>query len=449
MSRNATRISLVQMVHGQGAKVIRHSGITQRLMSLNDQPSLLGLQPTFGFGDRLGLATPGHIASLKHGRLLPILAQQSVREMTRTQRTPDEVMAAARRGIEETGFRGVWGADADHLKTREDVFNLAAAGFTFFTIDPSAYVENAADGLTGDDLLNAAERVVASGAFESLKQVESLYAGKGFDIGVGSPLFLDREAVLRAVVKYGRAVDYAGKMGAWIEEARAGKGADIEVSVDETDSPTTPGEHLFIAAELRRRRVRAVSVAPRFCGEFEKGIDYKGDIAVFEAELKVHAAIARTFGPYKISVHSGSDKFRIYPVVAAVCGDLLHVKTAGTSYLEALRVVARVDAGLFSEVVAYSRGRFDADKATYHISATLDGVSAGAGLSAVDLERIYLDEDGGRQILHVTFGSVLTQGRDRVGRTFKEGILGVLQGHPALHSEILEGHLGKHLRLLS
>jgi hypothetical protein len=99
--------------------------------------------------------------------------------------------------------------------------------------------------------------------------------------------------------------------------------------------------------------------------------------------------------------------------------------------------------------VAYSRGRFDTDKATYHISATLAGVAAGAGLSSADLERVYLDEDGGRQILHVTFGSVLTQGVDSRGRTFKEGILEVLQKHPSLHSEILEGHLGKHLRLLS
>lgn len=432
---------------GRGAH--KAAQIYQSTMTTNDQPSLLGLQPTFGFGDRLGLATPGHIASLKHGRLLPILAQQSVREMTRTQRTPEEVMAAARKGIAEVGYQGVWGADADHLKTREDVFNLAEAGFTFFTIDPSAYVDNGADVLVGESLMKAAQQVVSSGAFESLSEVESLYSGKSFDLGFGAPLRLEGESLLRAVVKYGKAVDYAGKMGAWIGEARAGRGADIEVSVDETDSPTTPAEHLFIAAELRRRGVKAVSVAPRFCGEFEKGIDYKGDLVRFEEELKIHAAIARVFGPYKISVHSGSDKFRIYPIVAAVCGDLLHVKTAGTSYLEALRVVARVDAALFAEIVAYSRGRFDTDKATYHISATLDAVESGAGLNARDLERIYLDEDGGRQILHVTFGSVLTLGKDSRGKNFKEGIMSVLEGNPGLHSEILEGHLGKHLRLLS
>jgi hypothetical protein len=69
-----------------------------------------------------------------------------------------------------------------------------------------------------------------------------------------------------------------------------------------------------------------VSVAPRFVGGFEKGIDYKGDLAAFENDLRGHAAIARAFGPYKISIHSGSDKFSIYPIIGRLCGDLLHVK---------------------------------------------------------------------------------------------------------------------------
>lgn len=413
------------------------------------QPSLLGLQPSFGFGDRLGLATPGHLAAARQGRLLPIFAQQSVREMTRTQRTPQEVLTAAKNGLTACGYTGVWGADADHLKTREDVEALASAGFTFFTIDPSAYVQNQADHLQGDDLLEAAQKAAVP-AFESLAQVEEWYARKAFDLGVGAPLvFDDRSALLRAVVKYGPAIAYAAQMAEWITAARQNAGADIEVSVDETDSPTTPLEHLFIGLELKRRGVRATSVAPRFIGEFEKGIDYKGDLARFEKELRVHAAIARFCGPYKISVHSGSDKFRIYPIVGRICGDLLHVKTAGTSYLEALRVLARTEAPLFREIVEYSRSRFDTDKATYHISATLTDAPAPGSLSPAEAETVYLDGDAGRQILHVTFGSVLTVGRTAAGRSFKEGILETLQRHADLHSEVLEKHLGKHIRLLS
>ena len=417
---------------------------------MHQEPSLLGLQPTFGFGDRLGLATPGHIAALKHGRLLPIFAQQSVRELSRTQRTAPEVLAAARAGIAACNYDGVWGADADHLKTREDVEMLAAAGFTFFTIDPSAYVQNQADALTGNDLESAAQDAVSGGSFESVSEAESLYLGKIFEIGNGLTIAVkDRAPLLRAIVKYGPAIAYAAKMARWIADARAGKGADIEVSVDETDSPTTPLEHLFIGLELKRRGVVATSVAPRFIGEFEKGIDYKGDLARFEQELKMHAAIARYCGPYKISVHSGSDKFSIYPAVGRVCGNLLHVKTAGTSYLEALRVVARTDTPLFKEIVEYSRSRFDTDKASYHISAKLGDVQPAAALSAKDAENLYLDQVAGRQILHVTFGSVLTVGQSSSGRSFKTGILESLNNYADLHSEVLEKHLGKHLQLLS
>ena len=107
-----------------------------------------------------------------------------------------------------------------------------------------------------------------------------------------------------------------------IAEAKPPRGAEIEVSVDETETPTSPAEHLFIGLELQRRGVNAVSVAPRFCGEFEKGIDYKGDLKLFESTLRQHVAIAQCCGPYKISVHSGSDKFKVYPILGRICGDL-------------------------------------------------------------------------------------------------------------------------------
>src|SRR5512142_1517739 len=95
----------------------------------------LGLKKSFGFGDRLGLATPGHLAAARKFDFAPIFAQQSIREMERTQRTPQEVMTAARTALAERGFKGAWGADADHLKLPEHVDRTAAAGFCFFTID--------------------------------------------------------------------------------------------------------------------------------------------------------------------------------------------------------------------------------------------------------------------------------------------------------------------------
>src|SRR4029079_9929941 len=92
-------------------------------------PQRLGLKKTFGFGDRLGLATPGHLESARKFDFAPIFAQQSIREMQRTDRTPEDVIGAARSALGAAGFGGAWGADADHLKTPDDVDRTAAAGF--------------------------------------------------------------------------------------------------------------------------------------------------------------------------------------------------------------------------------------------------------------------------------------------------------------------------------
>ncbi len=106
-----------------------------------------------------------------------------------------------------------------------------------------------------------------------------------------------------------------------------------------------------------------MGLAPRFVGDFEKGIDYKGDLKAFESCLAEHVQIAKDYGPYKISVHSGSDKFSIYPIVGRVTGGQFHLKTAGTSYLEALRVVARFEPALMRDIIAFCRERYKIDKA--------------------------------------------------------------------------------------
>ena len=415
-------------------------------------PAPLGLKKSFGYGDRLGLATPGHLRANRRYDFAPIFAQQSIREMQRTSRTPEEVIGAAKAALGRAGYAGAWGADADHLKTPEDVRRTAAAGFCFFTIDPSAYVDNTADNAGQDELESASRRLVAEGVLDP--DWEGLYLEKPFDVGLpAGPLRFTRELLYRAAMKYAKAIAHSAEMGKAIANAANGKPFEIEVSVDETDSPTSPLEHLFFGVELRRRKVpNVVSLAPRFVGEMEKGIDYRGDLKEFEDRLREHVAVAKYCGPYKISVHSGSDKFAIYPVIGRVCGDLLHVKTAGTSYLEALRVVARRDPALFAEVAAYSHGRFATDRASYHISTTEQEAKAVAEAAAQDpkgRERLYLDERPGRQVLHVTFGSVLTAGKRANGQTFKDALLGVLHANAGLHDELLEAHFDKHLRLLN
>src|SRR5215208_2656429 len=105
----------------------------------------LALSPSFGFGDRLGLATPGHIASVRGTKFAPIFAQQSVRENARTGRTPQQVMDDASRAVEAAKWDLPWGGDADHLKSLDDIPPFVEAGYTFFTVDPGEHVDNAAD----------------------------------------------------------------------------------------------------------------------------------------------------------------------------------------------------------------------------------------------------------------------------------------------------------------
>src|SRR5512139_1529890 len=105
----------------------------------------LHLTSSFGFGDRLGLATPGHIAAVHETKFAPVFVQQSVRENARTGRTPQQVMDDAKRALEAAGWDAPWGADADHLKSPDDLPSFVDAGYTFYTIDSGDHVDNQAD----------------------------------------------------------------------------------------------------------------------------------------------------------------------------------------------------------------------------------------------------------------------------------------------------------------
>jgi hypothetical protein len=410
------------------------------------------MSPSFGFGDRLGLATPGHVAALRRAGqgVAPIFAQQSIREMTRTNRTPQQVMDDALRGAKEAGFDGVQGADADHLKTPQDVERTAAAGFCFFTIDPSDNVDGQADTYDATTLASKAKSLG-----DDAKWVLG-YSGKKVTLPTGTTITIDNQAATRAAVKYGKAVNQAIALAKHIASTmqKAGRDYEIELSVDETPQPTTLAEHFIIADRCLNQGMKLVSLAPRFVGDFEKGVDYKGDVKAFERSLADHAAIAKQLGPYKLSLHSGSDKLSIYPSFARATKGLWHVKTAGTSYLEALRVIAKHNMELFKRIIELARDHYDTDRATYHVSATLQGTPSTKQVSdPVKLEQIYLERwqdvapgkgftEPGRQILHTTFGTVLKHEQIR-GEFFQ-----VLRENPQTYRAVLEEHFAKHLEAL-
>lgn len=411
----------------------------------------LGLAPSFGFGDRTGLATPGHVAAMKRcgDGMTAIFPQQSIREMSRTCRTPQQVMDDAMSNAEASGWNDRIGADADHLKVNSDVDVTAEVGFTFFTIDPSDDVDQKADDY---DEATLREKYASS---KDAAPWYSDYLGKSVKLATGTVVELNEEACMRAAVKYGKAIARALKLGDYIQKVneKAGNDYEIELSVDETDQPTTLAEHYIIADQCLRGGMKLVSLAPRFIGDFEKGIDFIGDLTALEASLKDHAAVSEALGPYKISLHSGSDKVSMYGILASSTQGRFHVKTAGTSYLEALRVVARHDPASFREIIDFSRGRYETDKATYHVSATLPDAPETKDADDATLESEYLEmwkdvpvgkgfTKPGRQILHCTFGSVLTD--DKLGSIVHD----CLKTHPDTYIAVLDDHFGRHLDAL-
>jgi len=362
-------------------------------------PVPAGRGPSLGMGDRTGYATPGHVLDLGSSRLFPVFAQQSVREMTRTGRSPDDVMDDAVFGVLAAGWRRGWGADADHLKVGADIDRMAAAGFVRFTLDASPALRPGAERLA-----TPADR-------------------------------------------FGPAVPFLAKLARRVRRAMGRNPFEIEVSLDELPVETRPEDHEFVVRALAARAVRVCAVAPRFPGSFEKGVGYRGSRSAFRRALAAHVAVARRCGGYAISVHSGSDKFTVYRDVARITRGRFHVKTAGTSWLEALRVVARRDPALFREVVACARLVFPAARLSYHVSATLRDIPTPRRVSDRRLESVYLDRPFPRQILHVAFGSILGTFDDK-GFVFRDRIHRILALNESVHRAVLVRHLGRHVRLL-
>ncbi len=397
----------------------------------------LGLRQSVGCGDRLGLATPGHIRAVRHSTMAPIFAQQSMRENARTSRTPQQVMDDAMWGVLQEGWRDGFGADADHLKTTVDIDLCASAGYTFYTFDPGEHVDNRANSATPPAL----QQMTASLPWQEMEtNLDDLYhrlADKLVDLGSFN-FTIRRDELLRSAAKYGRAVAHTVRMYRHLAQAMNHRPFEVEMSVDETETVTTLAEHVYIAHELRRLGVKWVSLAPRYVGTFEKGVDYIGNLGEFERSFAQHVAVTRAFGPYKLSLHSGSDKFSIYPIAARVAGGLVHLKTAGTSYLEALRAIAAPNPALFREIVTFAVGRYAADRATYHVSAEVSKMPdihswPDEGLPAL------LDNFHGREILHVTFGSVLNH------PPFRETFFAALRSNEETYYQMLEKHLRRHL----
>ena len=413
-----------------------NANVLRALFPFTAPTRVLGKERSFGVGDRLGIATPGHIAVFEKYDAYPVLAQQSMRELTLTDRTYEDVLDCATFAVYRDGFEKGFGADGDHLKKAEDVRYALDLGFTMITLDCSDFIDNNAAALSDAEVEKA---------YVKNEELENIYLGKSFDVGEGISVAFSAEELRRIVLVYGKAIDFA--VSIYEEFFKDGKyNADFEISIDETLTPTTPLQHFFVANELTRRGVKFATMAPRFCGEFQKGIDYIGDLQQFTSEMTVHAQLARHFG-YKLSIHSGSDKFSTFPIIGEKTRGIFHVKTAGTNWLEAMRVIAMVDPKFYREVHAYALEAFDEATKYYHVTTDLTKIKPLSEVSDADLPK-YFDENDARQLIHITYGLILSRKNADGSFTYRDKLYSLWREHEAVYTDALVRHIGRHLALL-
>lgn len=395
---------------------------------------------TMGLGDRLGLASPGHIETVRNHKVKPILAQQSIRELTLTNRKMTDIIDAASFAVFQEGYKEGFGADGDHLKEESDIKMALELGMSMITLDCSDYIQKRVEGLSKEEIRSEFEALPE----ETKTKFTDRYLDKVFDVK-GLSISYDNDTLMKNALVYGKALDYMVHVfSTYIKTSD--RDIDFEISIDETETVTSPSAHFFVANELTQSGVVVTSLAPRFCGEFQKGIDYIGDVEQFEKELREHALIAEYFA-YKLSIHSGSDKFTVFPIIGKYTKGVLHVKTAGTNWLEAVRVIAKVNPGLYRRMHQYAFEHLEEALKYYHITPDLSTIKPLDSVSDADLPE-YMNNDAARQVIHVTYGILLTA-KDEAGKfLFKDEFYQTLNDQEEEYRQALVSHIGKHVELL-
>jgi hypothetical protein len=312
---------------------------------------------TLGVGDRFAHEGKAQLQAIVKAQQLGIMLapvwNKSNREHKIIKTDPQSVRDEAEAAVAALGWRGGFHVDADHIGLASvDKFISAC---DFFTLDIADFTDHPA----------AAEEV------DRFASDLAKYRGSLVIPGMSTALEISADLLQKTALKFLLAIQEAGRIFRYVSE-RKEEDSITEVSVDETDTPQTPVELFLILAMIAREGIPAQTIAPKFTGRFNKGVDYVGDLAQFEKEfdedLAVIAFAIREFGlpsTLKLSVHSGSDKFSLYPIINRLVkkhGSGLHVKTAGTTWLE--EVIGLAEAGgeglrLVKEIYVKAVPRFD------------------------------------------------------------------------------------------
>jgi len=402
---------------------------------------------TIGTGDRLGLATPGHIRAVRKFQARPVLAQQSVRENERTGRNFTHVIRDAAWAVFQENYQDGYGADGDHLKSLREAKSALDAGASMITLDLSEKIdlevlrqpEELVDRRFKEEIDEGDAKVI----FHLFLDKEFVFKGTEGEFSVR----FDEESVKRNTLLFRKALDFTEEVYEWIRFRRGNRGPiDFEISMDETSSPISPENHFFFALELSHRGVHIQSLAPRLVGEFQKGVDFRGDKKGFCGQFYRHVLIAQEYG-YKISIHSGSNKFSLFSDMGELSKRSLHLKTSGTSWVEAMRLIALIHPLLYREMHALALSQFKEASKPYHVTTDPNLIPKLEELSDEDLPTL-LDREDCRQILHITYGVLLNAKNQSGEYLFKNRLYHTLTRYEEDYWSVLEAHIEKHLSSL-
>lgn len=370
---------------------------------------------SLGLGDRIGLATGGHIKVAKSYDFFPVFAQQSIRELNFTGRTFQDVRKDVLLALVEENYVGNSGFDGDHLKSDEEIQYALDSGIKMLTLDCSEYMNNSKSPLK--------------------EQLLEIFYNKSFYAGDMAIEYNDKEELEKIVATYSGVIERVVDVWKKFEKVNK-KEVSFEISIDETDMPSDDKTHFLISKYLYDEGITIDTLAPKFPGEFQKGIDYIGDIEEFKKAIKKHDKIAKYFG-YRLSIHSGSDKFSIYPYIGEITKGSYHLKTSGTSYLEAIKIIAQKDVAFFKEIWRICLEKREEMDKYYHLSC--DPFSVPKDLKPIE----YLNNHDARQTLHVSYMFVLNPKYDFRNRFFE--ILTKYENE--YHMEVAK-HIEKHVKEL-
>ena len=327
---------------------------------------------SFGIGDRFGQQGRAQLAALTKARqqgldITPVW-NKSHREHTIIGTKPVDTRTEADDAVRACGWDGPYFVDADHIGLKSvDEFIESS---DFFTLDVADFIGKGVDEAEVGAFVEKHRRLIGSLGIA----------------GIDRALKVSEERVRVIASKFLLAVKQAGKIYRHIKAVKGTGDFITEVSMDETDQPQTPVEMLFILAAIADEGIPAQTIAPRFTGRFNKGVDYIGDIAQFakefEQDLAVVAFAVRESGlpeSLKLSVHSGSDKFSIYGPINKALKKFdagLHIKTAGTTWLEELIGLAMAGGdglAIAKEVYGQALSRVDELCGPYATVIDIDG----------------------------------------------------------------------------